>query len=86
MKVVNRLPELIEAKKKEYEAKNGKLLKDMEIALQAGVDPATLSRYKKGKVDSINWEVWQKLCNYFDVAGHEIFDIQKETRHKRNTG
>lgn len=84
MITVNRLPELIEAKKKEYQDKNGKLLKDMEIALQAGVDPATLSRYKKGKVDSVNWEVWHKLCDYFGVEGHEIFDIQNSNRTRRN--
>lgn len=88
MNIVNRLPELIKAKQTEYKEKNDKDLSEVEIAVAIGVNPATLSRYKNAKVDSVNWDVWRKLCDYFGVEGHEIFDIQRTAvpqEHKRNT-
>ena len=35
----------------------------------------TFSHYKNQKIESINWEIWQKMVKYFGVPGHEIFDV-----------
>ena len=82
MPTVNRLKMLIREKQAEYKKRNGKHLPQHVIAVELGLDPATLSEYMNGRVGSVNWELWQKFANYFDVPGHEIFDVipEKDTQ------
>jgi DNA-binding XRE family transcriptional regulator len=75
MKLVNNLPKLIKAKQDEYKAENNAELTELYIAVGIGINPTTLSHYKNGKIESVNWEIWQKLVKYFGVPGHEIFDV-----------
>jgi DNA-binding XRE family transcriptional regulator len=75
MKIVNNLPRLIKLKQEQYRTENNADLTEVHMAINIGVNPATFSHYKNGKVDSINWEIWQKLVKYFGVQGHEIFDV-----------
>jgi DNA transposition AAA+ family ATPase len=78
MPVVNNLKTLIRQKQEAYKAETGKLVKQYLIADEIGIDPATLSQYMNGKIGSVNWEVWQKLANYFGVSGDEIFNVQPD--------
>ena len=75
MKIVNNLPELIKAKQDAYRDKHNKELPEFHIAVGIGINPVTLSHYKNGKVESVNWEVWQKLAVYFGVTGDKIFNV-----------
>jgi len=75
MRVVNNLSQLIKAKQDEYREKNNAELAELYIAVGIGINPTTFSHYKNGKVESINWEIWQKMAKYFGVPGHEIFDV-----------
>ena len=75
MRIVNHLPDLIKAKQERYLKENNKELTELLIAVGIGINPTTLSHYKNLKKASINWEVWVKLAEYFEVSGHEIFDI-----------
>ena len=70
-KLVNHLPELV----KTYKQKNPEI-KQEDIALQADIHPVTLSRYINSQINSVNLDVWIKLSNFFQVPGHEIFDIE----------
>lgn len=81
MKVKNHLPELI----KEYEALKGRKVQQQEIAAEAGVTQATLSRYINGPLASLNLDIEHKLCQFFTKKlGREInrgdlfsFDLEK---------
>jgi hypothetical protein len=75
MGIVNNLPELIKAQQDKYYNEHNKELTELYIAVAIGINPTTLSHYKTGKVDSVNWDVWQKMVAYFGVPGHEIFDV-----------
>jgi DNA-binding XRE family transcriptional regulator len=75
---VNKLKKLIRDKQAENKRRTGKHLSQAAIAVEMGIDPATLSEYMNDKVGSLNWDVWQKLADYFDVEGHEIFDIGRK--------
>ena len=75
MKLVNNLPQLIKAKQEKHRTENNTDLTEVQMAVYMGINPATLSHYKNGKIESINWEVWQKMVKYFAVPGHEIFDV-----------
>jgi DNA transposition AAA+ family ATPase len=71
----NRLKTLIREKQAEYKRQTGKHLPQNVIAVELGIDPATLSLYMNDKSGSITWEIWQSLADYFGVQGHEIFDV-----------
>jgi hypothetical protein len=75
MRIVNNLPQLIEAAKAKHKAENNSDLSELLIAVGIGINPVTLSHYKNGKLESVNWEIWQKMVKYFGVPGHEIFDV-----------
>ena len=75
MKIVNNLPKLIKAKQDEYREKNNAELAELYIAVGIGINPTIFSHYKNQKIESINWEIWQKMVKYFGVPGHEIFDV-----------
>ena len=78
MKIVNNLPQLIKAKQEKYRAENKADFTEVHMAIEIGVSPATFSHYKNGKVDSVNWEIWQKFVRYFGVSGDKIFNILLE--------
>ena len=78
MRRVNRLKALIREKQAAYKRETGKHLPQNVIAVQLGLDPTTLSLYMNSKIGSVNWEIWEKLAEYFDVEGHEIFDVVRE--------
>jgi hypothetical protein len=75
MKIVNNLPKLMKAKQDEHKARTNTELAELYIAVGIGINPVTLSHYKNMRVESINWEIWQKMVKYFGVPGHEIFDV-----------
>jgi transcriptional regulator with XRE-family HTH domain len=62
-----KLKELIE----EYQEKNrkpdGSKPSQVEIAVNAGVNPSTLSRYMYGHTESYNREVMGKLAKYLGI-------------------
>jgi hypothetical protein len=72
---VNNLKNLVRQQQEAHKAKTGQFLHQHVIAVHMGIDPATLSQYINGKLTTINWEVWQKLANYFGVSGDEIFNV-----------
>jgi DNA transposition AAA+ family ATPase len=72
---VNRLKALIRQKQTEYKKQTGKYLQQHAIAVEIGVDPATLSEYMNDKLKYVHWDIWQRMVNYFGVQGHEIFDM-----------
>lgn len=76
--MVNRLGKFVRDEQDRLSAEKGRNVTQVEISVLIGVDPATLSRYINGKPDSINWDVWKRLCDYFKVSGHELFDILPE--------
>lgn len=49
-----------------------------DIADMAGVNVTTLSRYANNQIGSVNWEIWQKLAEFFNVEGSEIFDVRRD--------
>jgi hypothetical protein len=75
MKLVNNLPQLIKTKQEKHRTETGTDMTEVQMAVYMGINPATLSHYKNGKIESINWDVWQKMVKYFGVPGHEIFDV-----------
>jgi hypothetical protein len=75
VRIVNNLPKLIKEKQAQHKAENNTDLAELYIAVGIGINPITLSHYKNQKVESVNWEVWQKMVKYFGVPGHEIFDV-----------
>jgi transcriptional regulator with XRE-family HTH domain len=77
---VNKLKTLIREKQATYKRRTGKHLPQNVMAVEMGIDPATLSQYMNDKVGSVNWDVWEKLANYFDVAGHEIFEVHPDKK------
>ena len=72
---VNRLKTLIREKQAKHRKETGRNLPQHVMAVELGLDPATLSEYINNKVASVNWELWQKFADYFGVQGHEIFDV-----------
>jgi hypothetical protein len=72
---VNNLKNLIRQQQEAHKAKTGQFLHQHVIAVHIGIDPATLSQYINNKLTTLNWEVWQKLANYFGVSGDEIFNV-----------
>lgn len=80
--LVNRLPEIVKAYQADYKAKYGKDITEEEIAKQAKIDKATFSRYKNGLIGSVNLAVWQRLVNFFEIEGGEIFSLKPEDNDK----
>jgi hypothetical protein len=78
VKRVNNLKILLRQKQAAHKRETGKHLPQNVIAVELGLDPTTLSLYMNNKVGSVNWEIWEKLADYFDVEGHEIFDIGRK--------
>ena len=72
---VNRLKALIRQKQAAYKRETGKHLPQNVIAVHLGIDPTTLSLYMNNKVGSVNWDIWEKLADYFGVSGEEIFNV-----------
>lgn len=77
-KVVNKLRDFVEAEQARLKAELGRDVNQNEIAVMIQVNPATLSRYINGKPDSINWDIWKKLADYFGVKGSDLFDVVPE--------
>jgi hypothetical protein len=75
MRIVNNLAKLLQDKRQKHQAEHGTDLSEIQMAVYMGINPATLSHYKNMKVESVNWEIWQKMAKYFGVSGHEIFDV-----------
>jgi hypothetical protein len=75
MRIINNLPELIKAKQEQHRNVHNTELTELHIAVAIGINPTTLSHYKNMKVNSINWDVWQKLASYFGVSGDQIFNV-----------
>jgi transcriptional regulator with XRE-family HTH domain len=75
---VNKLRVLIDDYKANNRRIDGSPMTQSDIATLAGVDPATLSRYVNNQINSVNIEVWQKLANFFEVSGEEIFTVKPE--------
>jgi transcriptional regulator with XRE-family HTH domain len=74
----NRLKTLIREKQAEYKKQHGKHLPQHIIAAELGVDPATLSEYMNNKIASVNWDIWQRIANYFGIPGYEIFNVMPD--------
>ena len=72
---VNRLKALIKEKQAQHKEQTGEKLPQHIIAYELGLDPSSLSEYINNKFASVNWDVWQRMVNYFGVPGHEIFDM-----------
>lgn len=66
----NNLPELI----REYRVKNPNVTQT-DMARLMGIDPATLSLYKNGQINSISIDVWKRLSLFFNAPGSSIFEI-----------
>jgi hypothetical protein len=77
---VNRLKALIEKKQAQHKELTGKKLPQHIIAYELDLDPSTLSEYINSKSASVNWDVWQRMVNYFGVEGHEIFDMTPDEK------
>jgi hypothetical protein len=75
---VNRLKTLIREKQAEYKKRTGKNLQQHVIAVEMGIDPATLSEYMNDKIGSVNWDLWQRIVNYFGIPGYEIFNVMPD--------
>jgi hypothetical protein len=75
LKLVNNLAKLIKEKQEKHQVETNTTLSEVQIAVYMGVSPVTLSHYKNGKIESVRWDVWQKMVRYFGVQGHEIFDV-----------
>lgn len=77
--LVNRLPQLIEAyQKKHLNPNTKKPYTEAEIAALAGIDKTTFSRYKNSLIGSVDLKVWQRLANFFEVDGSQIFNVLPE--------
>lgn len=76
--VVNRLREFVDKEQARLKEELGRDVNQNEIAVRMQINPATLSRYINGKPDSINWDVWKRLSDYFNVNGSELFDVVPE--------
>jgi hypothetical protein len=75
MKIVNNLPQLIKDKQDQYRDAHNAELTELHITVAMGINATTLSHYKNMKVNSFNWEIWQRLVNYFGVSGDKIFNV-----------
>lgn len=73
--MVNRLREFVGKEQARLKKELGRDVNQNEIAVRMQINPATLSRYINGKPDSINWDVWKRLSDYFNVNGSELFDV-----------
>jgi hypothetical protein len=82
LKLINNLPKLIKEKQERHQAETNTTLSEVQIAVYMGVNPVTLSHYKNGKIESVRWDVWQKMVRYFGVPGHEIFDVLLDDEDK----
>ena len=86
VKFVNNLTALIKKKTAEFK-ENGENASQARIAVDLGIDPATLSLYKNDKVKHIDIDLWRRMADYFGVEGHEIFTVKQSksfNRAKRN--
>lgn len=74
-----RLPELIEQYQENNRKPDGSKYSQVEIAVMAGVNPSTLSRYIFGHTESYNREVMGKIAKVLGIedAG-ELFVFEKE--------
>jgi transcriptional regulator with XRE-family HTH domain len=79
---VNKLKFFIRQKQAAYKRETGKNLPQVAIAVALGIDPATLSQYANNKIGSVNWEIWEKLADYFGVSGDEIFNVLPDDKAK----
>lgn len=82
MAKVNRLKNLIRYKQAQHKRETGKHLPQSTMAVEIGIDPATLSLYMNDKTGVINWEIWQKLADYLDVPGDEIFNVSPDGKSR----
>lgn len=78
--LVNRLPEIVKQYQLDYKEQYGKDITEEEIAKQAKIDKATFSRYKNSLIGSVNLDVWQRLVDFFQVDGCEIFSLKPNPR------
>jgi transcriptional regulator with XRE-family HTH domain len=79
MKLDTRLRELVEEFQRNNRRPDGTKPSQAEIAVNAGVNPSTLSRYMDGKTESYNREVMEKLAKYLGVKNvNELFVLKME--------
>lgn len=76
--MVNRLGQFVKNEQERLSKELGRDVTQVEIAVRMEINPTTLSRYINSKPDSINWDIWKKLSDYFGVSGHELFDVLPE--------
>ena len=77
----NRISKLIKDYQSQYvpaDKKAKKTIAQHEIASLAGIDPATLSRYKNEVVTRSERIVIERLCEFFDVDVSDILYLDKE--------
>ena len=74
-----RLKELIEHYQETVRKPDGAKYSQVEIAVLAGVNPSTLSRYIYGHTESYNRVVMSKLAKVLGVkSAGELFVLEKE--------
>lgn len=73
----NRIAELIKSYRKTHKRPNGSQIAQHEIAVYAGIDPATLSRYKNEIVTRYDSVVLEKLCDFFNVDIGDILYLDR---------
>ena len=84
---MNNLKKIIREYQELHKKPDGTIITQVQIAEKAEVDPATLSRYANNQIGSVNFEIWQKLADFFGVDGEEIFTVKPSksfNRSKRN--
>lgn len=77
----NRISQLIAEYQASYIPDNEgdkKTIAQHEIAYKAGIDPATLSRYKNEIVTRYDSSVIERLCEFFKVDVGDILYLDRE--------
>lgn len=80
---MNRVKELVEEYKKTHRREDGTELTQKDIAELMGVDPSILSRYMRGYTSRVDFDVWQRMANFFKVDGSKVFNVTPDTDIKR---
>jgi transcriptional regulator with XRE-family HTH domain len=73
--IVNNLKMLIRDYQKRNKRLDGSEPTQEEIAKDAQINVTTLSRYANNQINSVNFEIWQKLSDFFGVPGEQIFRV-----------
>lgn len=76
-RIVNRIGIVIREYQAEKERVTGQRITQAQIATEAGIDPATLSRYANDLTNSYRRDVLDKLGRFFNVGIEGLFETQK---------